>query len=321
MLKTHLTFTNQLRWPILAVTYLVYALFGTYPFDWRSPFPPNAVLLRPDGTLSFPALGIAKASSVRAWLPNAEASGRLSIDVCARTLDVSQTGPARVITFSRDPYALNYTLGQQAHDLIVRLRTDEGNGFGGIERSIAGVFGAAGWHVIHMQIEPGLLSVSVDGQARLREILHGNPIVRFDPDFGLALGNELSGNRPWRGEVRCAVLRTPMRTVDLLAPGALSIPWRVNRPNQPPQLVPFIRLETGDVVINLLGFVPLGFLTGVLFRPRFWREYVAAWTPMAAMSLAIEITQFTLPNRFPSVSDLILNCAGAALGMAIARRL
>ena len=39
------------------------------------------------------------------------------------TADTSQSGPARIITISKDPYNRNLTLGQEGSDLIFRLRT------------------------------------------------------------------------------------------------------------------------------------------------------------------------------------------------------
>jgi glycopeptide antibiotics resistance protein len=39
------------------------------------------------------------------------------------TADTSQSGPARIITISKDPYNRNLTLGQEGRDLVFRLRT------------------------------------------------------------------------------------------------------------------------------------------------------------------------------------------------------
>jgi hypothetical protein len=303
---------------VLGATCVIYLLFGTYPFNWQDPLPPNGAVRDRDGTLSFPSPGVARARTT--WLPDAARTGRLNATVCARTRETAQTGPARILTFSRDPYFLNFTLGQEGSALIVRLRTGK-DGTGEIERKIPGVFASRAWRKIQMQVEPGALNVFVDGVLRLRQTLEGNPIAWFDASYGLLLGNEMSGNRPWLGDLRCASAGTPGNEVDLLAAGGAVIPWRVERLARPPQLIPFRDLGAADAVINLFGFVPLGVLAGILLQPGTRTGWVLLWLPALVLSLTIEVVQFTLPGRFPSVNDLILNCAGAVLGLAIAARL
>lgn len=50
-------------------------------------------------------------------------SGELSIEAVLLAAEGKQSGPARIISFSSDPYRRNFTLGQEADDLILRLRT------------------------------------------------------------------------------------------------------------------------------------------------------------------------------------------------------
>jgi hypothetical protein len=77
-----------------------------------------------------------------------------------------------------------------------------------------------------------------------------------------------------------------------------------------------------DVTVNLLGFVPFGFLVclrllatenasprGCLFL---------ATAVGIAVSLAIELTQVWLPGRDSSLLDLMMNTAGSAIGGAMA---
>jgi VanZ family protein len=79
---------------------------------------------------------------------------------------------------------------------------------------------------------------------------------------------------------------------------------------------------SGDVWINVLGFVPFGFLV-------YWhrRSTVSAHRLRAAghaillggaLSLLIELTQIWLPNRDSSSLDLLCNILGALLGAAMA---
>lgn len=75
-----------------------------------------------------------------------------------------------------------------------------------------------------------------------------------------------------------------------------------------------------DVLANLVGYIPLGFLLALgLWRSGWgrWAWVVAAAGP-AALSLAMELFQNFLPSRVPSNLDWMLNTAGACLGAGVA---
>ena len=72
-----------------------------------------------------------------------------------------------------------------------------------------------------------------------------------------------------------------------------------------------------DLVGNILGYLPLGLIL-CLAHLRSGRS--ALWAvpltllPASALSYALELAQFALPNRVPSVTDWMLNTLGAAWG-------
>jgi hypothetical protein len=51
------------------------------------------------------------------------ARGKLTLVVWFRTRSESQTGPARIVGFSKSPWAQNFSLGQDGRQLVFRLRT------------------------------------------------------------------------------------------------------------------------------------------------------------------------------------------------------
>jgi hypothetical protein len=53
------------------------------------------------------------------------ASNALTIEATLTPANVTQEGPARIVTFSSDPLSRNFTLGQQRDKLIFRLRTPQ----------------------------------------------------------------------------------------------------------------------------------------------------------------------------------------------------
>ena len=51
------------------------------------------------------------------------AGATFSAEIRCRTDDIAQVGPARVVSFSRDPLERNFTIGQEEGTLVLRLRT------------------------------------------------------------------------------------------------------------------------------------------------------------------------------------------------------
>jgi len=74
-----------------------------------------------------------------------------------------------------------------------------------------------------------------------------------------------------------------------------------------------------DACINVLGFVPLGFVCGFYFGTVRQSRRAALITVLigAAISLAIEYFQSYLPTRFSGVTDIITNTAGTWIGLML----
>jgi len=77
-----------------------------------------------------------------------------------------------------------------------------------------------------------------------------------------------------------------------------------------------------DVVVNVLGYIPYGFLAAAALQPRLRGRaaFLAATASAAALSLMLEALQSYLPARIASNLDAICNVLGAALGAAAAVR-
>jgi VanZ family protein len=82
------------------------------------------------------------------------------------------------------------------------------------------------------------------------------------------------------------------------------------------------RLSVSDIVLNVLGFVPFGFLIGLRLRVtgRLSTSRRLSLTAAAgfAASLVIEAAQTWLPGRDSSLLDLVTNTVGMAIGGAMA---
>jgi VanZ family protein len=177
----------------------------------------------------------------------------------------------------------------------------------------------------------------------------------------LYLGNAPDLNCPWAGDVLGVALQGRALSAGEVAErhglwvsgggGCASEPapvacWRLERPEgeiladlsgsgnmlaMPGQLVfekHFLKLPDGhrlsvsDIVLNVLGFVPFGFLIGLRLRVtgRLSTSRRLSLTAAAgfAASLVIEAAQTWLPGRDSSLLDLVTNTAGMAIGGAMA---
>jgi VanZ family protein len=91
------------------------------------------------------------------------------------------------------------------------------------------------------------------------------------------------------------------------------------------ELDPIQMSDLDDIAINILGFMPFGFIVYCYRRQakpdgRGW-NVVWAVCAGAAISLAIELTQVWLPNRTSSATDLVTNTLGTFLGALLARKM
>ena len=125
------------------------------------------------------------------------------------------------------------------------------------------------------------------------------------------------GNGQWANDLsanRHRLLIPAQYTV--LQKRVLELPWGPD---------PIEWSDLDDVAINILGFVPFGFMAchyRRLTRPDVrGRNIVWAICIGAIISLAIELIQVWLPNRTSSATDLFCNTQGTFLGALLAAKL
>jgi hypothetical protein len=124
----------------------------------------------------------------------------LSIEVWFSPANLSQTGPARIVSMSQDPGQRDFTVGQSGQDLTIRLRTTETSGNGIPELNTKN-------HVLSQRMTH--LLTTYDGAVKRLYIngrLHSES-QGLAGDFStwenypLIIGNELTGDRTWLGKV------------------------------------------------------------------------------------------------------------------------
>ena len=91
-------------------------------------------------------------------------------------------------------------------------------------------------------------------------------------------------------------------------------------PYQAWQQMAFLRPSKGDLVANLLLYLPLGGLVAVLLVSRRHAAAIAAAATLGAfLSAAIETLQWLEPARVSSMTDIALNTIGACCGAVAVR--
>ena len=165
--------------------------------DLRIDQPSN--VRRTAGTLEIQrATGIRSTQPPTKILNAVRRSNAITLEVWFRPANLTQEGPARLITISGDTSSRNVTLGQEKTALQGRLRTTRAtnNGMPAIETGR--VLKASLTHAVFTRDATGKARIYLNGQLAKEQSLPGM-ISNWDARYRLALGNEFSGDRPWLG--------------------------------------------------------------------------------------------------------------------------
>lgn len=128
-------------------------------------------------------------------------SGELTMEAWIKPGDIQQTGPARIVSLSSDTSQRNVTLGQDGSKFDVRLRTTATTDNG--MPSIATPENTAKTELVHLvycRDKSGTVRMYLNGKQVAAQQLDGQ-LSGWNDDFRLSLANELTGDRPWRGEL------------------------------------------------------------------------------------------------------------------------
>lgn len=135
---------------------------------------------RPNGVALEKGSWLATESSVRPLADRINTSRQFTVAVTAETRDLTQTGPARIVTVSKDPFHRNLTLGQDGTSLALRWRSPlTGENGTTPELQFPGVFSS---------LEPQRVVITCDGiRARLYTIGgKADRSVFLGPEVGFA---------------------------------------------------------------------------------------------------------------------------------------
>ena len=139
-------------------------------------------------------------------------SNELTLEAWVTPANVTQDGPARLISLSADAHNRNVTLGQglwgtQASDTFTtRLRSTEtdSNGFPALDTD-AGAASLGLLHVVYTRSMNGQTCLYVNGVTRAVGQTGGD-LSNWASDYPLVIGNEVSGGRHWDGRLHLAAV-------------------------------------------------------------------------------------------------------------------
>ena len=129
------------------------------------------------------------------------ASGEISVEAWIAPDNLTQRGPARIVTLSSDSLNRNVTLGQDRDEFQVRLRTTT-TGTNGVGRTVGSSSDAVTTdlsHVVYTRDASGDAHLYVDGVLVASETIDGS-LANWDESYRFGLGDELSTGRPFVGE-------------------------------------------------------------------------------------------------------------------------
>ncbi|MDF1816263.1 MAG: DUF1592 domain-containing protein [Verrucomicrobiales bacterium] len=135
------------------------------------------------------------------FIASVKKSNELTVEVWAKTAKLNQSGPARVVTLSKNPNERNFTLGQDGSAWDFRLRTTKTsrNGLPSVSTGKNTVNTELS-HIVFSREKSGKSRIFVNGKKLVEKRVQGD-FSNWDGRYHIAIGNEVSGDRSWQGSV------------------------------------------------------------------------------------------------------------------------
>lgn len=138
------------------------------------------------------------------------ATSEFAIEAWVAPANVTQEGPARIVSYSAGPTQRNFTLGQTLYryDALLRSSNTDANGEPALTTSDADEdLQAALQHVVVNYDPINGRQIYVNG-AFTDDIdeVEGGLLNEWDPSYAFVLGNEVSNDIPWAGTIRLVAI-------------------------------------------------------------------------------------------------------------------
>ena len=144
------------------------------------------------------------------------ATGEFAIEAWVAPANVTQEGPARIVSYSGGRDRRNFTLGQTLYnyDMLLRHGNTDTNGMPALStRDADEDLQAALQHVVVNYDGVGGRQIYVNGEFTDDvDDIEAAGLSEWDDSFAFVLGNEVSGDVPWAGTIRMAAMHNRILT-------------------------------------------------------------------------------------------------------------
>lgn len=327
------------RWLLAYVLALLAATFWPYNF-----FPPNNISWEPGGGLRFSEPSIAYTKPF--------ISGLHEVSEFTLLVHFAADLPGQsswILSHGVDFNEKNLLVGLYVDQLVVELTRGRRN----LQATLKGVLerGKPTW--LGVVFDGKALSIYLDGVKR-KMVRRRFQDSTWHMSYPLVLGARADGKYPWSGVFyRLALVGIPATESDMGDPesflsgtdrlldyrfgsenrnvandgrigsGPVMIPERF----QPYQRAIPLTIEElwnpppiwSDIILNILGFIPVGFLLAALLRPKLGVVPTVLIVLLVSFvfSLSIEFLQAFVPKRWSTLTDVITNSAGGLFGAGL----
>lgn len=165
-------------------------------------------------------------------------TGEFTLEAWVRPANLKQEGPARMVTLSKNTTDRLFTLGQEKNRYDVRFRSSrtDRNGSPSLG-SREGQLTDSLTHVVYTRERGGMARLFLDGRQVADREVDGDlgPWDGAD-SYRLALGDEISGGRPWLGEIHLVAIYSRALGDGEVAAHFRAGPKAGTKPQAPPDL-------------------------------------------------------------------------------------
>ena len=258
------------RLPLAIFYFAALIIVLLHPFNFSAPFPwvENTAKEWSDG-VDFGTSGMLRSAAPPLTLYEGLIAGHgITIEVWLKTASLAQDGPARIVSYSLDPWRRNFTLGQERDALNIRLRTTETDQNGtNPDLEVGAVFLPGKLQHLVVTYDYRQQRVYVDGKQRASRTLLQGDFKDWSPFCFLAFGNEVTGARAWHGTIAfAAIYDKPLTENGVSARYQSGVPLREKLEDESP-LLAFDFVPSLETPTSSAAKLPSAFSLLPLTRP------------------------------------------------------
>jgi hypothetical protein len=164
--------------------------------------PASAVTWLP-GALSVNSTTIISSASAATKVINAvRSSSAITVEAWVAADNLTQTGPARIVSINKNGSQSNVIFGQSADRYETQTKTSSGTR---TQQTPANSASTSLKHVVYTRNSAGLTVTYIDGVQVASTTATGS-MSNWDTSMRLALANAIGGGKPWRGDLHLVAL-------------------------------------------------------------------------------------------------------------------